>query len=323
MPDLNDIEEAFNRIKNLINKTEVMTSRTMNNTIDAEVFFKCENFQRVGAFKFRGVSNKLLQLNKSERTNGVVTHSSGNHAQAVALASSILGIKAVIVMPENAPKVKVDATRADNSVIIGKDDSGSNREWLISIPTNLSVFRLHLWNSSGTLSYFDTSSFSLGDWHFVCMTWDGSTLQGYLDGVADGSTSITSARTTNTGLVVGELSNNRLDGLLQNIRVYNRALSASEVALLYERPFEGLTYGDAFHYDPPTPANLTPLDNSSGINTDCVGWWPLTETDDYASGAADISGNGYDGTKSGTVTSEPSILGTVGEFDGSTGYIRY
>jgi len=86
--------------------------------VGANVFVKCENFQRIGAFKFRGVSNKLLQLSADEKAKGVVTHSSGNHAQAVALASSLLGIKSVIVMPENAPPVKIDATRGYGAEIV-------------------------------------------------------------------------------------------------------------------------------------------------------------------------------------------------------------
>jgi len=110
MPNLNDVESAYDRIKDMINKTSILTSRTLNKMVGADVFVKCENFQRVGAFKFRGVCNKLLQLNDKERAKGIIAHSSGNHAQAVALASSILGIKSVIVMPENTPKVKLDAT---------------------------------------------------------------------------------------------------------------------------------------------------------------------------------------------------------------------
>ncbi|MBD3352728.1 MAG: pyridoxal-phosphate dependent enzyme, partial [Candidatus Lokiarchaeota archaeon] len=98
-------------IKGLINHTPVMTSRTLNKMINAEVFLKCENFQRVGAFKFRGASNKLLLLSDEQKERGVVTHSSGNHAQAVSLASSLLGINSVIVMPDNAPQVKVKATK--------------------------------------------------------------------------------------------------------------------------------------------------------------------------------------------------------------------
>ncbi|HHH79320.1 MAG TPA: threonine/serine dehydratase [Thermoplasmatales archaeon] len=117
-PTLKDIEDAYERIKTMVNKTSILTSKTLNKMVEAKVFLKCENLQRVGAFKFRGVCNKLLQLTEEEKTKGVVAHSSGNHAQAVALASSILGIKSVIVMPENAPKVKVDATKGYGAEII-------------------------------------------------------------------------------------------------------------------------------------------------------------------------------------------------------------
>ena len=118
MPSLKDIERAHERIKNIVNNTSVLTSRTLDKMVEANVFVKCENFQRIGAFKFRGVSNKLLQLSADEKAKGVVTHSSGNHAQAVALASSLLGIKSVIVMPENAPPVKIDATRGYGAEIV-------------------------------------------------------------------------------------------------------------------------------------------------------------------------------------------------------------
>jgi len=128
MLNLTDIKDAYARIKPMINKTCVMTSRTLNKKLGVEIFFKCENFQRVGAFKFRGVCNKLLLLNQLERKKGVVTHSSGNHAQAVALASSIIGIKSVIVMPENAPKVKVEATRNYGANIIFCKNSVKARE---------------------------------------------------------------------------------------------------------------------------------------------------------------------------------------------------
>ena len=118
MPTLKDVERAHERIKNIVNNTSVLTSRTLDKMAGANVFVKCENFQRIGAFKFRGVSNKLLQLSADEKAKGVVTHSSGNHAQAVALASSLLGVKSVIVMPENAPPVKIDATRGYGAEIV-------------------------------------------------------------------------------------------------------------------------------------------------------------------------------------------------------------
>jgi threonine dehydratase len=105
------VKETYQRIKDIANKTPVCTSRTLNRMIDAEVFLKCENFQRMGAFKFRGAYNALSQLTKEEKSRGVITHSSGNHAQAVALSAKLLGIEAVIVMPTTAPTVKVNATK--------------------------------------------------------------------------------------------------------------------------------------------------------------------------------------------------------------------
>ncbi|TFG25769.1 MAG: pyridoxal-phosphate dependent enzyme [Promethearchaeota archaeon] len=115
---LDKIEEAYNNIKDAVNKTPVMTSRTLNKITSSEVFLKCENFQRMGAFKFRGAYNTLSKLSKKEREKGVITHSSGNHAQAVALASKILGIQATIVMPKGAPKVKINATRDYGAKIV-------------------------------------------------------------------------------------------------------------------------------------------------------------------------------------------------------------
>ncbi|MFW9913023.1 MAG: pyridoxal-phosphate dependent enzyme, partial [Candidatus Thorarchaeota archaeon] len=88
MVDFADIEAAYERIKDMVTKTPVMTSTTIDAITDSEVFFKCENFQRVGAFKFRGALNAVSLLSDEEREKGVITHSSGNHAQALALASS-------------------------------------------------------------------------------------------------------------------------------------------------------------------------------------------------------------------------------------------
>lgn len=111
MVTYDDILAAQQRIAGVINKTPVMTSRTLNARLGAEIFFKCENFQRIGAFKFRGAFNTVSQLGPEEKARGVITHSSGNHAQALALAARTAGIKAVIVMPKWSPLVKVNATR--------------------------------------------------------------------------------------------------------------------------------------------------------------------------------------------------------------------
>ncbi len=111
MINLTDVENAYERIKRYINKTPIMTSRTLNRVVGGEIYLKCENFQRVGAFKPRGALNAILSLTDEQRERGIITHSSGNHAQGVALAGKLLKIKTVIVMPKNAPQVKVNATR--------------------------------------------------------------------------------------------------------------------------------------------------------------------------------------------------------------------
>jgi threonine dehydratase len=111
LPDYSEIVEAHKRITPYAHRTPVLTSNYFNERTNGEIFFKCENFQKVGAFKFRGAFNAISKLPTSEGKKGIVTHSSGNHAQAVALASRMNGYSATIVMPENAPKVKVNAVR--------------------------------------------------------------------------------------------------------------------------------------------------------------------------------------------------------------------
>jgi len=109
IPELSDLQSAYERIKPFIHETPVLTSQLLNEHFNCELFFKCENFQKVGAFKFRGATNAVLSLTPEERKRGVVTHSSGNHAAALALAARMNGVKANIVMPENAPAVKKNA----------------------------------------------------------------------------------------------------------------------------------------------------------------------------------------------------------------------
>ncbi len=111
MVEYSDILTAFDRIKDIVNKTPVMTSRTLNELTKAEIYVKCENFQRIGAFKMRGAYNAISLLTKQQKAKGVIAHSSGNHAQAVALSSKLLNIKATIVMPITSPQVKIKATR--------------------------------------------------------------------------------------------------------------------------------------------------------------------------------------------------------------------
>lgn len=116
-----DIEAAHERIKHVAHRTPVFTSTTANSMTGAELFFKCENFQRMGAFKFRGGYNALSQLTPEQRQCGVVTFSSGNHAQAVALSAKLLKIRAVIIMPKDAPAAKVIATKGYGAEVVFYD----------------------------------------------------------------------------------------------------------------------------------------------------------------------------------------------------------
>jgi len=113
-------------------RTPVMTCRTLDRLVGAEVFLKCETFQRMGAFKFRGAYNAMSQLTPEEKARGVVTHSSGNHAQAVALAGSMLGIKTVIVMPKDAPAIKRKATEGYGAQVVDYDPETDTRERISS-----------------------------------------------------------------------------------------------------------------------------------------------------------------------------------------------
>jgi threonine dehydratase len=109
IPLIADIQAAHSKIMPFIHKTPVLSSQQLNNLFGCELFFKCENFQKVGAFKFRGATNAVMSLISAEKIKGVVTHSSGNHAAALALAARMNGVKAHIVMPSNAPVVKKNA----------------------------------------------------------------------------------------------------------------------------------------------------------------------------------------------------------------------
>jgi threo-3-hydroxy-L-aspartate ammonia-lyase len=116
-----NIKSAAQTLKGVAQRTPVLTSRTVNELTGYEVYFKCENLQRMGAFKFRGAYNALSRLSEAEKAQGVVTHSSGNHAQGIALAARLLGIAAVIVMPTDAPASKLAATRGYGAEIVYYD----------------------------------------------------------------------------------------------------------------------------------------------------------------------------------------------------------
>jgi threonine dehydratase len=118
MPTFDDVLQARERIKNVAKRTPVMTSRQFDEAAGCRAFFKCENFQRAGAFKFRGAYNKIASLSDDERRRGILTYSSGNHAQAVALAASLFKCPAVVVMPNDAPAMKLAATRGYGAEVI-------------------------------------------------------------------------------------------------------------------------------------------------------------------------------------------------------------
>jgi threo-3-hydroxy-L-aspartate ammonia-lyase len=128
MVDFGDVQSAAERIAGVANRTPVTMSRTLDGHCGARVFLKCENFQRVGAFKFRGAYNAVSRLSDDERARGVITHSSGNHAQALALVCRLLGVHATIVMPQDAPRMKLAATRDYGAEVVIYDTEKDTRE---------------------------------------------------------------------------------------------------------------------------------------------------------------------------------------------------
>jgi threonine dehydratase len=128
MVTFDDVARAAERLQGVAHRTPVATSRTLDERLGAHLFLKCENLQRVGAFKFRGAYNAIAERSPEERARGVLTYSSGNHAQAIALASRLLGVSATIVMPENAPAAKRRATEGYGASIVSYDPTKDKRE---------------------------------------------------------------------------------------------------------------------------------------------------------------------------------------------------
>ena len=127
-PTLDDIRQAADRLAPWIHRTPVMTSRTLNERCGGSVFLKAENFQKIGAFKIRGATNALLQLGEAERKRGVVTHSSGNHGQALAQAGQWLGVPVTVVMPSTAPAIKKAATEGYGATVVSCEPTLFSRE---------------------------------------------------------------------------------------------------------------------------------------------------------------------------------------------------
>jgi threonine dehydratase len=125
-----DVSAAARRLRGIAHRTPVLTSRTANERMGAQLYFKCENLQRMGAFKFRGAYNALARFTPEQRRTGVIAFSSGNHAQAIALSARLLGMSAVIVMPEDAPALKITATREYGAEVILYDRYTQDREAL-------------------------------------------------------------------------------------------------------------------------------------------------------------------------------------------------
>lgn len=128
IPNLEDIKAVHERIKPFIHQTPVLSSTSINELAGCEIFFKCENFQKIGAFKARGGMNAVLSLTKEDQKKGITTHSSGNHAQAIALAAKTVGTKAYIVMPSNAPIIKKNGVKALDGEIIECEPTLEARE---------------------------------------------------------------------------------------------------------------------------------------------------------------------------------------------------
>jgi threo-3-hydroxy-L-aspartate ammonia-lyase len=131
MVSFDDIQEAARRLAGAAHRTPVVTSRLLDESCGNRVFLKCENLQRAGAFKFRGAYNAISRLSDAARSRGVITYSSGNHAQAVALVCRLLGVSATVVMPADAPSMKIEATRAYGAKVLLYDPVRRSREEIV------------------------------------------------------------------------------------------------------------------------------------------------------------------------------------------------
>jgi threonine dehydratase len=159
---VDDIAEAARRLEPWVHRTPVLTSRTLDQRCGGQVFLKCENLQRVGAFKFRGAMNALLQLGADQKTSGVVTHSSGNHAQALALAGQLLGVPVTIVMPRTAPAVKRAATEGYGARIVLCEPTLESRESTVADQIEQNGFTLiHPFNDWNVIAGQGTAALEL------------------------------------------------------------------------------------------------------------------------------------------------------------------
>ncbi len=179
-----EIVAAAERIAPYVHRTPVMTSRTLDERCGGTVFLKCENFQKVGAFKFRGAVNALLQLDEKSRRAGVVTHSSGNHAQALALAGRLLGVPVTVVMPRTAPAVKRQATEGYGARVVPCEPTLASREATVADEIERHGLSLvHPFNDWNVIAGQGTAALELLDQAgpldmIVCPTGGGGLLSG-------------------------------------------------------------------------------------------------------------------------------------------------
>jgi threonine dehydratase len=148
LPDANEIEMAYKQISAWVKVTPLMTCSSLNELTGAKLFFKCENFQKAGAFKYRGATHAVLKLNHEQVIHGVCTHSSGNHAQALALAAKIRNINAYIVMPNNAPQVKIDAVISyGGKITFCEPTLKAREETLAKVQAKTGAVEIHPYNN--------------------------------------------------------------------------------------------------------------------------------------------------------------------------------
>ncbi|MCY4514071.1 MAG: pyridoxal-phosphate dependent enzyme [Candidatus Tectomicrobia bacterium] len=162
VPTFRDVKEAAARIEGMVHRTPVMTCSSLNDRVGAQVFCKCENFQKAGAFKFRGASNAVLSLSDSEARRGVATHSSGNHGAALALAAHIRGVPARIVMPSNAPQSKRAAVAAYGGAIVYCEPTQEAREaTLETVVRETGAVFVHPYNNNKVIAGQGTAALEL------------------------------------------------------------------------------------------------------------------------------------------------------------------
>ncbi|MCX5836099.1 MAG: pyridoxal-phosphate dependent enzyme, partial [Deltaproteobacteria bacterium] len=148
LPAIEDVIKAYETVRKYACRTPVLASRSVSAILNADIYFKCENFQRGGAFKFRGASNAVFSLTDDEAKRGVTTHSSGNHAAGLALAASIRGIPSYIVMPENAPAIKKKAVESyGGKITFCKPTQKDREETLNKVQMNTGAVFIHAYNN--------------------------------------------------------------------------------------------------------------------------------------------------------------------------------